>query len=242
MEAVKRRVRDAHAALKNLDRSDARLLAAALALVCCVWAFFWVADQVTGTHTQHLDDKVIAHLREPGRPGTPIGPSWLPDAMRDLTALGSTPVIAFFVLATAGALLARRQFHAFSLLMGASLGGVVLILLLKDVFERPRPDLALRLVHAGSTSFPSGHALESSVAYLTLAALLSRLVRHRGLKLYFIGLALFLTGIVGATRVYLGVHYPSDVLGGWIAGLTWALTCWTVASYLQRRGSVEPPQ
>ena len=84
--------------------------------------------------------------------------------------------------------------------------------------------------------------MESAIIYLTLAALLAGLVRTRALKLYFIGLAVFLSVVVGSSRVYLGVHYPSDVFAGWTAGLAWALLCWTVARYLKVRGAVEPPK
>jgi undecaprenyl-diphosphatase len=160
--------------------------------------------------------------------------------MRDLTALGSATVLVLFVLAVAGALLARRQHHALVLLLVAALGGMLLNILLKPVFGRPRPDAVLRLVEVKSLSFPSGHAMGSAIIYFTLAALLARLVEARALKLYFLGLAALLTFLVGASRVYLGVHYPSDVLAGWTVGLAWALLCWTVARYLQGRGSVEP--
>jgi undecaprenyl-diphosphatase len=84
--------------------------------------------------------------------------------------------------------------------------------------------------------------MESAIIYLTLAALLARLVTTRALKLYFIGLAMFMIFVIGLSRVYLGVHYPSDVLAGWSAGLAWALLCWTAARYLQGKGAVEPPR
>jgi undecaprenyl-diphosphatase len=122
----------------------------------------------------------------------------------------------------------------------ATSGGEVLNLVLKDLFDRPRPDIQLHLALVNSPSFPSGHAMESAVIYFTLAALLARLVEPRRLKLYLLGLAALFIFLVGMSRVYLGVHYPSDVLAGWTAGLAWALLCWTVASYLQREGSVEP--
>jgi undecaprenyl-diphosphatase len=160
--------------------------------------------------------------------------------MRDLTALGSPTVLTLFVLAVAGSLVARRQYHALGLLLVATLGGILLNAFLKHAFARPRPPLAFHLTEVQSMSFPSGHAMESAIIYLTMAALLARLVQPRLLRLYFIGLAFFLTFLVGVSRVYLGVHYATDVLAGWTAGLAWALLCWTVARYLQQKGEVEP--
>ena len=112
--------------------------------------------------------------------------------MRDLTALGSAPVLVLFVLAVAGSLLVRRQYHALALLLVATIGGILLMMFLKGIFARPRPPSAFHLSEVRSVrslSFPSGHAMESAIIYLTLAALLARLVQTRVLKLYFIGLA-----------------------------------------------------
>jgi undecaprenyl-diphosphatase len=223
----------------GLKRDDAVLLASLLVIVTCVWAFVAVADRVTEGHTQHLDEQILLRLRA-GSPSAPWGPAFLPGAMRDLTSLGSPTVLAMFVLAVAGSLAVRRQYHALGLLIVATVGGVLLNESLKLVFARPRPPAAFHLTEVQSMSFPSGHAMESAIIYLTMAALLARLVQPRLLRLYFIGLAFFLTFVVGVSRVYLGVHYPTDVLAGWTAGLAWALLCWTVARYLQQRGAVEP--
>jgi undecaprenyl-diphosphatase len=239
MATVNRRLPDVLRSLAMLDRPDAVFLWLLLGVVSCVWLFVFVADQVDGPHMQERDERLIRALRDPQNPSRPLGPPWLPNVIRDVTALGSAPVLGFFVVAVAGSLAVRRQYHALGLLLGATLGGRLLNMLLKDLFGRPRPDFALRLTDVNSPSFPSGHAMDSAVIYLTLAALLARLVTPLALKLYFIGLAAILTFAVGLSRVYLGVHYPSDVLAGWTAGLAWALLCWTVASYLQRRGSVE---
>ena len=239
---ARRRVASFLKELGSLEGADVRLLVSLLALVFCVWVFVTVADQVTVGRTQNIDERLMLGLRDPGDLSQPRGPYWLRGAVRDLTALGSAPVLALFVLAVAGALEVRRQHHAAALLLAATVGGILLNDLLKGLFGRPRPDVALHLTEVRSLSFPSGHAMESAIIYLTLAALLARLVQTRVLKLYFVGCAVVLTLIVGVSRVYLGVHYPSDVLAGWTAGLAWALLCWTAASYLQRRGSVEPPK
>ncbi len=237
---VGRRLRSVGKSWGQLSRDDARVLLAMLSVVFCVWAFVVVADAVKDKRTQDVDERLLRLLRDPVHLSTPRGPQWVLSAMRDITSLGSAPVLALFVLAVAGSLVVRRQLHALALLIVATIGGEGLNLLLKDYFDRPRPDVALHLANVSSPSFPSGHAMESAVIYFTLAALLARLVEPRRLKLYFLGLAALFSFLVGLSRVYLGVHYPSDVLAGWTAGLAWALLCWTVASYLQRRGAVEP--
>jgi undecaprenyl-diphosphatase len=228
--------------IEDLRGADVRLLLSLFALVVCVWVFVTIANHVTGGRAQPIDERLMRALRVSGDLSQPVGPHWLPGAVRDITALGSAPVLVIFVLAVAGALVARRQYHAVLLLMAATVGGILLNEALKGLFGRPRPETTLHLTDVRSLSFPSGHAMESAIIYLTLAALLARLVQPRTLKLYFLAIAALLTLLVGSSRVYLGVHYPSDVLAGWTAGLAWALLCWTLASYLQRSGSVEPPK
>jgi undecaprenyl-diphosphatase len=125
------------------------------------------------------------------------------------------------------------------LLLISTLGGLLLSLLLKGHFSRPRPDVVPRLAEVYTSSFPSGHSMLSAVIYLTLGALLSRLVERKGLKVYILSVAMLLALLVGVSRVYLGVHYPTDVLAGWSIGLSWAILCWLVARKLQRKGVVE---
>jgi undecaprenyl-diphosphatase len=222
-----------------IDRADALLLLSLLVVVGCVFLFHEMGESITGQRIPQLDERIIRSLRVAGRPGEPLGPFWLRSTMRDLTALGSPALLVLVVFGIAGALLIRRQHHGVVLLLSATLGGRFLNVFLKEVFSRPRPDLALRLTEVASASFPSGHAMDSATIYLTTAAILARLVEPLALKVYVLVLAILLSFVAGVTRVYLGVHYPSDVLAGWTAGLGWALFCWTVARWLQRRGSVE---
>ncbi len=121
------------------------------------------------------------------------------------------------------------------LILGATIGGGVLGLLLKEIFGRPRPGCNLSFNAATSLSFPSGHSMMSMVLYLSFAALLIRIPYKRSIKIYIISIALFLSIIIGISRIYLGVHYATDVLAGWSIGLAWASFCWLFAHYLEQR-------
>jgi undecaprenyl-diphosphatase len=178
-------------------------------------------------------------MRRADDPSRPIGPRWLPEVGRDLTALGGVAALTLTTAFVAGYLLIVRKYHAMWLVLAATLGGLLISTLLKHLIDRARPDLVPHLSHVYTSSFPSGHSMLSAVVYLTLGALLTRLAAERRVKLYFLAAALLLTFLVGVSRVYMGVHYPTDVLAGWTAGLVWALLCWLVARYLQRRGAVE---
>jgi len=209
------------------------LAAAALLL------FIQIVDEVMEGETHHFDEAVLRALRNPADLADPIGPWWLEAIFRDITALGGTTVLTIITLSAAGYLLMDRKRGAALLVLASVGGGTLVSMLLKDLFQRPRPELVAHLVEVRSLSFPSGHAMLSAVTFLTLGALLARLAPHRAQKLYLLSLATLLTLMVGASRVYLGVHWPTDVLAGWCIGTAWALLCWIVALVLQRRGAIE---
>ena len=215
------------------------VLVAVLLIVGGTWGFIALADEVREGDTQRFDDWAVRAMRRADDPSQPIGPHWLPEVGRDLTALGGVAVLSLTTAFVAGYLLIVRKYHAMWLVLAATLGGLLISTLLKHLIDRARPDLVPHLSHVYTSSFPSGHSMLSAVVYLTLGALLTRLASERRVKLYFLAAALLLTFLVGVSRVYMGVHYPTDVLAGWTAGLVWALLCWLVARYLQRRGAVE---
>jgi undecaprenyl-diphosphatase len=164
----------------------------------------------------------------------PAGPIWVEELARDITALGSFGVLALLITASVLFLLMARQRTDAWTMLASTIGGIVVMLTLKAVLSRSRPDELLRNVYVSTPSFPSGHAMMSTVTYLTLGAFMARELRSRTLKMYVMLLALVVAVLVGITRVYLGVHWPSDVLAGWSLGAGWALLCWTAAERAEK--------
>jgi len=215
------------------------VLVSLLLIALGILAFVALADEVLEGSTPKFDEWAIRVLRQPDDLAKPIGPPWLAEAARDTTALGGVLFLSLLTATVAGFLWLRKMYGAMALVIAATLGGLSVSSILKQVFDRPRPNLVPHLSHVASSSFPSGHSMLSAVVFLTLGVLLARFVEERKLKAYFLLIALVLTTLVGVSRVFLGVHYPTDVLAGWCAGMAWALSCWFVARILQKRGAVE---
>src|SRR5690606_9722957 len=189
--------------------------------------------------TRAIDETLLLAMRNPADASDPLGPEWVEEIGRDVTGLGGVAVLVFISLAACGWLALVGQWRAMLFVVLAIGGGILLSTLLKDVFDRPRPDLVPHGSRVYSASFPSGHSMMSAVTYLTLGALLARFQSRYRLKLYILFLAVVLALAVGVSRVYLGVHWPTDVLAGWTAGAAWAIFCWLIARFLQRRGQLE---
>lgn len=213
-------------------------LATALVVIGILWLFATLAADVVNQKTGSFDETALRFFRLADDPATPVGPRWLRGAMLDCSALGSGAVLTLLVLFSTILLSLLRRRGEAVLLLVSSLGGALLGNALKAVFQRARPDVVPHLAEVMTTSFPSGHSMHSSVIYLTLGALMARAAPDRRVKILILCAALFLPLLIGVTRVYLGVHYPTDVLAGWCAGLLWALLCWHAARWLQRRALV----
>lgn len=218
---------------------DLRLLTAVFALALLGWGFVWLSDEVTEGDTHAVDEWALKAFRHPDNPALPAGPGWVAEVSRDITSLGSVSVLAFFVALATVNLVMVRQGRAALVLVASSIGGALMSVLLKELIDRPRPKIVPHLTEVFSASFPSGHAMMSAVVYLTLGAVLARFTSSRRLRIYYLSVAFALTLLVGFSRVYLGVHYPSDVLAGWLAGISWALLVGLIVRALQRRGAVE---
>jgi undecaprenyl-diphosphatase len=212
---------------------------AALLMVLGVWAFVFLLDEVREGGTMSFDNRILRALRRPDDPSKLIGPGWVESVVRDVTAMGGVVVLLLIVGSVAGFLLLIRRYHMMWLVLVATVGATAINSTIKGVVNRPRPTVVPRLTDVQSESFPSGHSAMSAAVYLTLGGLLAQTVSRMSIKLYFVGVAMLATFMVGFSRVCLGVHYPTDVLAGWSTGLVWALLCWLVARYLQRRGRIE---
>ena len=228
-------------AVRWVTGQEAVVLLAALGIMLSLTVFAKTAAEMREGDLQDFDDGVLRMVRSPDDPSVPIGPTWLIQAAIDVTALGGTTVLALFLTIVVGYLALESRYDAVVVVVIATAGGGLLGEALKWWFARARPQIVPHLVNVGSASFPSGHSMLALVTYLTLGALLARFVQRRRTRTYCITVSLLLSLLVGLSRVYLGVHYPTDVLAGWSVGLAWALLCWLVARYLQYRGSVKPP-
>lgn len=207
-----------------LGGHDRSFLFTLTAILGGVWLFGELADQVTDGGLQSMDKALLLAFRRPGDL-QPIGPAWLPEAVRDITALGGVFILSLVTLLTTAFLAMDGKRRLALFVLGAVGTGTLLSDLLKDVFQRPRPTIVPHLMPAQHSSFPSGHSMLSAVTYLTLGAMLAASAKKRSLKAYFLIVAGLLTFIVGVSRVFMGVHWPSDVMGGWTAGAVWALIC-----------------
>jgi len=234
------RLRTAQRRVASLFAPEHRALALALLIVGGCWLFAALAWTALHGDSRALDEAALRALRDPHAPERLRGPAWLAGAARDVTALGSHAVLVPLLVGAGGFLLLLRKPAMALAVLAAGGGGMVLNSWLKQLFARPRPQLVPPLVQVGNASFPSGHALLSAAVYLSIAVLVARLVPYRRVRRYVLALAAMLVALVGFSRVLLGVHYPTDVVAGWVVGGLWALLCGIAARALQQHGAVEP--
>ncbi|MGZ2460968.1 undecaprenyl-diphosphatase [Rhizobium anhuiense] len=188
-----------------------------------------LTSEVLEGETFRFDEAILLALRRPGELAVPIGPAWLTHAVDDITSLGGVTILSLMTVLVTVYLLLDRRWPIAIFVFSSVLTGWLASTLLKILVARPRPDIVPHLVEVSDLSFPSGHAMVSAVTYLTLGALLARTQRYRSTRIFVMGAGVFLAVIVGLSRIYLGVHYPTDVFAGWCAGALWALGCWLIS-------------
>ena len=219
----------------TVARTEIAALAALFVVAGGVLTFVELADDMTEADGQAFDQHVLALMRPyADDPGRPWGPWWLKEAAADITALGGISVLGLFALIVIVFLVAQRKWLSAVLLPLGLAGGVALSEGLKAVFERERPPVAVQAVETINASFPSGHALLSTVFYLTVAVMLTRAFPQKRLKALVLGVGVLLALLVGVTRIYLGAHWASDVIAGWAVGAAWAMVLWLAAYAVER--------
>jgi undecaprenyl-diphosphatase len=219
----------------NLARTEIAVLGGLLVVALGVWTFAGLADETGEAGGQAFDQAVLAMMRPNADPSDAWGPAWLQVAAGDVTALGGIAVLGLFAsVAVAFLLIQGKRLSALLLVLGLG-GGLALSEGLKGVFERARPPELFRAVETVNASFPSGHALLSTVFYLTVGVMLARTLPRRRLKTFVLATAVLIALLVGVTRVYLAAHWATDVLAGWSVGAAWAMSLWLAAQVIERR-------
>lgn len=222
-----------------LRSQDLRLLAGLAAIGVLLVAFIKIARAVTGAETRDFDEAILLALRT--TPDDPIGPPSLTAAVMHISSLGSGAVTGLIVLITTLFFALAGRWRYALLMLACALGTLAGMSLLKGFYERARPTVVTHIDPPGGTSFPSGHSMISAALYMTLAVLIARSLSRRRLRVYVVAVGAVLTMLIGITRLYLGVHYPTDVLAGWTAGALWALVAGLVAFRLGKRGTEDIP-
>jgi undecaprenyl-diphosphatase len=210
--------------LKNMRSQEFTLLLTLLIVLLAIWGLLELSDQVLEGEMLTYDERLMLAAQQLYSES----PHAFSEAMRDITSLGSTSVLIIIVTCVSGFLALQKKYRFSLLSLITSGSGVLLMVLLKNLFDRQRPDIIPHMVEVTTQSYPSGHTMMSAVVYLTLATMVAFLQQKKRTKIYSISMALLVTFLVGFSRIYLGVHYPSDVFAGWAFGLAWASFCWLV--------------
>lgn len=216
-------------------RNPPWLLAAAGAVALAVLLVAVLGGAIDHGAQFSFDRAILLWARGGSAHGVPIGPGWFRAAMIDITAIGGVTVLVLMVLLVAGFLAIGRHWLTLSLVLGGTISGSLAVSIVKALVGRARPTVTDHLVTVASESFPSGHAANSAIVYLTMTTLLSQLVEGRAARSYLFAAAALIVTLIGASRVYLGVHWPSDVLAGWAFGTLWAVAWWALGAWARLR-------
>lgn len=225
---------------REVGRREWTIVLAFALPAAAMWGFVELADEVLEGSTAQIDRRLLLLFRNSADLADPLGPDWFEEWVRDVTALGGFAVLTLITLGAAAYLMILGKHRAGLAVLIAVVGGVLLSTAIKAGLGRSRPDLVAHGMHVTSPSFPSGHSMMAAVVYLTLAVMLARVRPYWRVRVYILTCAVLVTVLIGISRVYLGVHWPTDVLAGWSIGAGWALFCWLTTLLLQRRGQIEP--
>jgi undecaprenyl-diphosphatase len=220
---------------------DLSILLSVFLITGLLYAFIELADDVLEGDTENFDSAVLLMFRADDDIGDPIGPAYVEEMVRDITALGGVAIITLTTLAVLGFLLFVGKKRTAAIMLLATVGAMGVSSGLKELVDRQRPDLVTHGTQVYTASFPSAHSMQSAATYLTMGALLAQVQKRRRVKAFILSIALITTFLVGMSRIYLGVHWPTDVLGGWAAGAGWAILCWMLAGKFYKEKGREVP-
>jgi undecaprenyl-diphosphatase len=224
--------------LRSARVPELRILLVLFFATGALWLFEEIHENFVREGGRSIDTDILMMFRSGADRTDPIGPPWVEELARDFTALGGVGVLTLVTVGSALFLRLAGRGRMALLVLATTAGGFAITQALKAGFERSRPDVLLHEVHAYTASFPSGHAAMSAITYLTLGALIARELSAFRLKLFVMLVCAAVTLLVGVSRIYLGVHWPSDVLGGWSLAAGWSLFCWAGASWFKKRKTV----
>ncbi len=222
-----------------LRKKELPVLLAIFSIFASLLLFLFLTQLAMEDTPHEVDRMLLLSLRSATDLSDPLGPPWMEEVGRDITALGGNAVLILLTLAVLGFLLMDGKPRLAVVVLIATLGALGVSHTLKKTIDRDRPDLVPHNSVVYTASFPSGHSMLSASTYLTLGALLATAQRRKRIKVFILLVCTFVTLLVGISRVYLGVHWPTDVLAGWTAGATWAILCWLLARWLQRQSGME---
>lgn len=221
-----------------LGRIEIALLAAWVALAGAIWAFLAIGSEMREGELTAFDLWVLGAFRRPGQPHAATGPHWLMESMRDITSLGGVTLLVIITVLSVIVLLAHSR-KAQALVMAICVPLAQLSSgLFKDLYERSRPSFAIYGDLPTSMSFPSGHSTVAAATYFVLAVIVSSLEAKRSMKILAFAVAALLSLMIGFSRIYLGVHWPSDVIAGWCLGAAWALIAAVALRLLRQTASM----
>ena len=221
--------------LARVNELEMQALLIWLSIASALWAFIMLGSEIGEGDTGAFDRHLIGLLRTSGNGGEPIGPAWFKDSMRDVTALGGFTFLTLMTIVAVLSLLFHRKRREGIIVATTAISAQTSVEFLKYLYDRPRPGSILPQIHAYTASFPSGHTTESTAIFLTVATVIASLEANNNIKILSYTAATFMILAIGFSRVYLGMHWPTDVLGGWVLGTAWALAAWTALR--QRPGS-----
>ena len=206
-----------------------------LACLICWFIFLKFCSEVMEGESHAFDQSVVMAFRDHTVPDRMLGKPWFAESMRDLTGLGGVTVLSLIITAVASYFLILKKYGQAAYVVASVVLGSVFVNLLKIGFDRPRPEI---IPHGSFTylpGFPSGHSMISAIVYLTLGAMLAAAHKGHAMRVYLMSVAVILTLLIGISRIYLGVHWPSDVLAGWLGGAAWASMVWILYTHANRK-------